>query len=373
VPSAPLETARQRGRGNVSNVKRARTQRIFRERAAVLPTTLALGYALGGYALAFVLLARGGLAGSVLGVLLAAHSMFIAAYLLHEALHQSLFAARSANRAAGELLSFVASGAYASYERMRRLHLRHHHERADVSCFDYQSFLRRRPRWVRALVLGLEWAYVPAVEVLMHLQVIVRPFLVASERRHLPRVALMLLLRGGLLALLATVAPQAVLLYFLAYGLLLTALCFFDAFHHTYQQYFIAADAALPVAVQSHAYEQTNTYSNLIALRPAWLNLLCLNFGYHNAHHERAGIPWYRLPALHRELFSAQPLSTQPVSAQPLSTQPPQLLPVRELLVTFHRNRVRRVLCEDYGQLGTGAGRADGFVGAHGVSFLSVV
>jgi len=49
------------------------------------------------------------------------------------------------------------------------------------------------------------------------------------------------------------------------------------------------------------------------------------------------------------------------------------LLPLSELLVTFHRHRVRRVLASDYGQLGTGAGRADGFVGAHGVSFLSVV
>jgi fatty acid desaturase len=273
-------------------------------------------------------------------------------------MHQTLFATRAANRAVGELLSFVAGSSYASYDRMRRLHLRHHHDRADVSCFDYQAFLRRCPALVRGLVLALEWAYVPAVEALMHLQVIVRPFRVASERRHLPRVALMLVARGGLLTLLGVAAPRAVLLYFLAYGLLLTALHFFDAFHHTYQQYFIAPEAPLPVPVQSPAYEQANTYSNVIALRPAWLNLLCLNFGYHNAHHERAGVPWYRLRAWHRELFASEP---------------PQLLPLSELLVTFHRHRVRRVLASDYGQLGTGAGRADGFVGAHGVSFLSVV
>jgi fatty acid desaturase len=349
-------------------VKRTRTQRslverIFREGKGALPNTLALGYALGGYGFAFVLFVRGGWTAAVLGVPLAAHGMFIAAYLLHEAMHQTLFASRRANRAAGEVLSFVAGGPYASYERMRRLHLRHHHERADVSCFDYQAFLRRCPGWTRSLVLALEWAYVPAVEVLMHLQVIVRPLLVASERRYLPRVAIMLVVRLGLLALLGLAAPQAVLLYFLAYGVLLTALHFFDAFHHTYQQYFIPPEAPLPVAVQSHAYEQANTYSNVIAIRPAWLNLLCLNFGYHNAHHERAGVPWYRLPALHRELFATQPFATQP----------PQLLPLSELLVTFHRHRMRRVLASDYGQLGTGAGRADSFVGAHGVSFLSVV
>jgi fatty acid desaturase len=357
----PGQTPRRpRERTSRASVDRAG---IFRESGAALPNTLALGYALGAYALAIVLFIQGGSAAALLGVPLAAHGMFIAAYLLHETLHQTLFASRSANRAAGELLSFVAGSCYASYERMRRLHLRHHHERADVSCFDYQAFLRRCPGWVRSLVLALAWAYVPAVEVLMHLQVIVRPFLVASQQRHLPRVALMLALRLGLLALLGWAAPQAVLLYFLAYGLLLTALHFFDAFHHTYRQYFIAPEAPLPVPVQSHAYEQANTYSNVIALRPAWLNLLCLNFGYHNAHHERAGVPWYRLPALHRELFPTPPGSLQP----------PLLLPLSELLVTFHRQRVRRVLASDYGQLGTGAGRADGFVGAHGVSFLSVV
>jgi fatty acid desaturase len=339
-------------------VKPGKTKRLFREPEGALPNSLALGYAIGGYLLGFVALTGSGLGSAVLGVLLAAHSMFIAAYLLHEAMHQTLFASRRAHRVAGELLSFVAGSPYASFGRLRRLHLRHHHERADVSCFDYKAFLRRCPRALRALVLALEWLYVPAVEVLMHLQVIVRPFLEPSQRQHLPRVAGMLVLRGGLLVLLGWAAPRAVPLYFIAYGLLLTVLHFFDAFHHTYEQYFIAPDAPLPVPVASHAYEQANTYSNLLAVQPAWLNLLCLNFGYHNAHHERAGVPWYRLPALHRELFSPPP---------------PQLLPVSELLVSFHRHRVRRVLCDDYGALGTGKGRADGFVGAHGVSFLSVV
>jgi len=339
-------------------VKPGKTLRLFREPEGALPNSLALGYALGGYLLAFIALTRSGLASAVLGVLLAAHCMFIAAYLLHEAMHQTLFASRRGNRVAGEVLSFVAGSSYACYERLRRLHLRHHHERADVSCFDYKAFLRRCPRAVRTLVLALEWLYVPVVEALMHLQVIVRPFLQPTERRYLPRVAGMLLLRVASLALLGAAAPRAVPLYFLAYGLLLTALHFFDAFHHSYEQYFIAADAPLPVPVASHAYELANTYSNVIAVQPAWLNLLCLNFGYHNAHHERAGVPWYRLPALHHELFAPSP---------------PQLLPVAELLVSFHRQRVRRVLSDDYGALGTGAGRADGFIGAHGVSFLSVV
>jgi fatty acid desaturase len=93
-------------------------------------------------------------------------------------------------------------------------------------------------------------------------------------------------------------------------------------------------------------------------MRHPWLNLLTLNFGYHNAHHHRPSLPWYRLPALHRSLFGAAT---------------PAVMPLRELLRTWHRNRVRRVCAEGYGAFGEGVGRADSFVGAHGVSFLTVV
>jgi hypothetical protein len=50
-----------------------------------------------------------------------------------------------------------------------------------------------------------------------------------------------------------------------------------------------------------------------------------------------------------------------------------ELMPLPELLRTWHRNRLRRVLDDDYGAVGEGAGRADGFIGAHGVSFLTVI
>jgi fatty acid desaturase len=83
-----------------------------------------------------------------------------------------------------------------------------------------------------------------------------------------------------------------------------------------------------------------------------------LNFGYHNAHHHRPSVPWYRLPTLHEGVFGEQTRA---------------VLPLSELLRTWHRNRVRRVLSDDYGKPGQGPGRADNYVGAHGVSFLTVV
>jgi fatty acid desaturase len=331
---------------------------LWRESAGAVPNTLALGYAVLGYVGGFFLMAADGLALNAAGVLLTAHAMVVAAYLIHEAAHYTLFARSSHNVLAGEAMSWIAGSSYASFERIRHLHLRHHRDRADVTCFDYKAFLARHPRLARAVV-ALEWAYVPAVEFIMHLQVIVRPFVDAGQRRHRARVLTVLTVRLALLAALAAVAPKAALLYSVAYWLLLTTLNFFDAFHHTFGQYFTDADAPVPMHGRDRAYEQANTYSNVVSARWPLLNLLTLNFGYHNAHHERAAVPWYRLPALHAELFGGSRR---------------ELMALRELLRSFHRNRVRRVLDAGYGTVGApGAGRADSFVGAHGVSFLTVV
>jgi fatty acid desaturase len=330
---------------------------LMRERAGVLPNTLALVYAVCGYAGGFLLMAAAPWWANAAGILLTTHAMVIAAYLIHEAAHYTLFARAEHNRWMGEAMSFIAGSAYASFERIRHLHLRHHRDRADVTCFDYKAFLRGRPA-LRRLTYGLEWAHLPAVETLMHLQVILRPLFVRSQRRYLPRAATILGLRIGLLAAVAWFSIKAALLYFIAYGLLLATLDFFDAFHHTFNQYFTDADVPVPLGDRDRNYEQANTYSNVVSARYPWLNLLTLNFGYHNAHHERASVPWYRLPALHSELFGA-------------GTR--ELMSVAEVLRSFHRNRRKRVLDDDYGSVGEGPGRADRYVGAHGVSFLTVV
>lgn len=330
---------------------------IWREPEGALPNTLAIGYAVFGWLASFTLMAAAPWWLNALGVLLCAHAMVISAYLVHEAAHYTLFASPAVNRAAGEVVNFVAGSAYASFERIRHMHLRHHRDRADVTCFDIRTFLKTHPT-IRRLVYILEWAYVPAVEVIMHAQIIVRPFVVPSQRAHLPRVVAMLAVRLGLLAGLAMLSWKALALYGVAYWMLLTTLNFFDAFHHTFEQYFIDAEAPVPMNGRDRAYEQANTFSNVVSTTHPWLNLLTLNFGYHNAHHERAATPWYRLPALNRELFGEGRR---------------ELMPLGQLLRTFHANRLRRILEEGYGEVGSGPHRADGFIGAHGVSFLTVV
>jgi len=336
---------------------------LFRDREAALANTLVLLWTGGIWLGSFALMGAHALILNIVGCLLCAHAMVLASYLIHEAAHQNLFSFASGNRAAGELMNFVAGSSYASFERIRHMHIRHHLDRADLTCFDFRSLIARRAA-LRRTLQAFEWAYVPATEVLMHLQVVLRPFFVRSQRRHLPRVILMLLVRGALLALLAFWSIKALLWYAVAQFLLLHVLNFFDAFHHSFEQYCVAPDQALPpMEGRDRQYEQDNTYSNLLSRRYPLLNLLTLNFGYHNAHHHRPSVPWHRLPALHRNLYGEQALAVLPVSA---------------LVRSWHRNRVRRVLSEHYGVPGqgpgrAGPGRADDFVGAHGVSFLTVI
>jgi fatty acid desaturase len=136
---------------------------------------------------------------------------------------------------------------------------------------------------------------------------------------------------------------------------------FADCFQHTYDAYPILDETPIPQdKLRDRAYEQANTYSDVVAIDAKWLNLIWLNFGFHNAHHERPVAPWYQLPKLHRDLYPDGNA---------------QVVTVGELLRAYHRHRVTRVLAIDYGEVrapGTPQ-RADGFIGAVGVSFLTAV
>ncbi len=75
-----------------------------------------------------------------------------------------------------------------------------------------------------------------------------------------------------------------------------------DCFQHTYAVFQLGQ--SLPQ--YSLEYEEANTYSNLMPDRWRWLNLLFLNFGYHNAHHRLIHCPWYLLPQLDTELYESE-------------------------------------------------------------------
>jgi len=334
---------------------------LFRHADGVLPNTLALAVVLLGYPAGVLLLGQPAWWLNLAGFALVVLTLTWSAYFIHEFAHHAIFARPETNTRWGVLMSWINGSCYARFEDLRRKHMRHHIERADVVTFDVRGFLRRAPAWLRGSVLALEWAYVPAVELLMHAFVVLRPWRRRGTTRERLRMLAIVAVRAAGFALLAWWSLKALVLYALAYLVFLTLLRFADCFQHTYDAYPISDDAPIPAdKVRDRAYEQANTYSDIVGLDSPVLNLLWLNFGYHNAHHERPTEPWYRLPAYHRALYA---------------DDYPQVITVGELLRSFHRHRVRRVLAGDYGSVGAPGSprRADGFIGAVGVSFLTAV
>lgn len=334
---------------------------VFRHADGVLPNTVALAGVLLGYPAGVVLLTVSAWGWNASGLLLLVVSLVWSAYFIHELAHHAIFRTAPANERWGTLMSWINGSCHARFEDMRGKHMRHHVERADVITFDARGFLLRAPGWLRNTVLALEWAYFPAVEFLMRGFVILRPFRAGGALKERLRIAAIAAVRCSGFALLGWISGKALLLYFAAYLVFVTLLRFADCFQHTYDAYPILDDTPIPDdKLRDRAYEQANTYSDIVGLNRPWLNLLWLNFGYHNAHHERPTEPWYRLPAYHRSLYP---------------TDYPQLITVGELLRSYHVNRVKRVLAQNYGQVGAAgtAGRANHFLGAVGVSFLTAV
>ena len=215
-------------------------------------------------------------------------------------------------------------------------------------------------------MLAAEWAFIPATELLMHARTALSPLAWPDSPWHrlsscaglLAMAALhwQLYAQGGLLAMVA---------YFMSTCGLIHVLSYHDCFAHTYTVVDPTQRGYRPgPADRTAAYEEANTYSTVLSASMPWLNVLTLQFGYHNAHHRSTGTPWYRLPALHRKLYGVRLDAC------------PQVLSWRQLRHTWVKNRLRRVLEEDYGCVYAGAGlspqRVKDFVGSLGVSFLTV-
>jgi fatty acid desaturase len=322
------------------------------------PNTLVVAYTLGGWGLGLWLLTRPAPGLNAAGVLLVAHTLVYSAYLIHDCVHHAVFKTTAGNDRLGMLMSWMNGACIASYRRLKKKHLRHHADRLDVVTFDYRAALHRAPPSVRRIALALEWAYVPAVELLIRGMIIAQPFRSGTPAERV-RVIAVLAVRLAAFAALAWISIRAAVLYVIAYFLFLTVLRFMDAFQHTYEVYAsYSLEAAAPDPRRDLRYEYENTYSNLLSARIRWLNVLVLNFPYHNAHHVRPNAPWYRLPVLHRSLYG---------------DADPQVITCRQLAASFHRHRVARVLAEDYGSVAAAGDRAGGFLGAVGVSFLTAV
>jgi len=301
---------------------------LFKDRRGLAFHGMALAYALFGYAIGIAGLLAKSVAVKLLAMLLLAHAMTIAAYLLHECAHNTIFTTNANNARMGRVLSWVVGSIYGSHEDMRHKHLRHHVENGDIVWFDYQQWFGRHPRALR-LTRFLEWFYIPAHDLLMHGVMVFTSFVVPQRRSQRVRNVVFIVTRAALFAASAWLAPAAAVLYAVAYMGMMTVLRFMDALQHDYGQTFTLFDDQRGPHRGDRGYEQAHTFSNPLSTRHPWVNLLVLNFGFHNAHHARPTTPWYDLPAAHRALFEGAE---------------DNVIPLRGQLRSFHRFRVSRIV-----------------------------
>lgn len=327
----------------------------LRYKDGLWPHGLALAYGVLGYACGLTLITTSNIPASLLGVLMLAHAMVISAYLIHECAHNTVFVANHHNALLGACLSWITGSCYARYEDLRRKHFRHHVERADVIGFDYRRRIIRYSLPAKVLA-ALEWSYIPAVEIMLHALVVLLPFLDDCYKAQRQHVLFILAIRTAMFATLAWFAPRVLLCYPLAYMLFLIVLRFMDANQHTYDLIETHDEAPLLNSERrDRQYEFQHTYSNPISMRFPLLNLITLNFSYHNAHHERPTVPWYRLPALHRELYG---------------DERSHVLPIRGLIRAYHRHRVERALRPHPTDMHSHVDRGPDLQGIDGISFL---
>jgi fatty acid desaturase len=224
--------------------------------------------------------------------------------------------------------------------------------------FESRKWFNTHPMSAR-LVQLLEWFYIPAHDMIMHAIMVFGAFIIPARRAQRWRNALVIAVRGTLFASLAWFFPWAALGYVVAYLLMMTVLRFMDALQHDYGGTpVLFEDVAMPHR-GDRTYEQAHTFSNPLSLKHPWVNLLVLNFGYHNAHHAQPITPWFRLPALHRELFGD---STERVILFWPSWK------------SFHRYRVSRVIGESTSEEGDAylqLARVGAVSGGNAVSFLT--
>ncbi|MDX2215841.1 MAG: fatty acid desaturase [Oculatellaceae cyanobacterium bins.114] len=316
---------------------------------------IALIYIIGGYGsgLALILLPSGWLNG--LGVLLLSHTLFLSAVMTHEFMHSTIFAQQKWNELGGNVMIWMNGGCYARFRDLTRWHIAHHIERADFPPVNLAEFLQTFPAVICRIIYGLEWLYFPAIAFLMQWRALTRPFWSGKRQDERWRTSMVLLIRGSLFALLAWVSLKALLLYFLSYIGMHFLMQIMNAFFHTYEPF----SANMTITQRDWIYEQANSFSCLVSQNYGWLNLLVLNFGYHNAHHAVMRCPWHSLPELDQDLIPHQP------------NAPSHRFSVWQMLGNYHTYRLAR-LQGGHGQVIDEAGNYNlaNFRGDVGVGFM---
>jgi fatty acid desaturase len=214
------------------------------------------------------------------------------ALLLHECAHASLLPWRRAHAPLGALLGVLALSPFSSY---RRGHIAHHRFTGDPARDPTVS-----PQHTRAPSLALELAYRLRLPVFYWGGVFL-PYLCydlrapRSPRRILSWSASIAASITWIAALVLATGPRALLP--LAVGFL-GASVLYEHLFTMHQHIGLASDP------EHHAPRHQLAWTRSVPLPASWL---LLHFNLHKEHHLAPGLPWHRLPHLHRTLSAMRP------------------------------------------------------------------
>lgn len=320
---------------------------ICRDRSTMISVTTAITVVL-SFIVGVALIVTSSVWTSAIGSILFCWSMIAAWYLVHDCSHQLVFKSKTANRVLGEISSAIVGTLYFSFSDYVRDHSRHHIEKVDIVGVDIRALLLTSNKFVRSFLLALEQEYVPAVYFYVkffYLQDILKRGTKTERVRVLASFALYLSF-GVMLIALSTVSIAWV---FLAVAVRIHVIRCIDAFQHSFEE----LDDANPRPTRGDSnFEQLHTYSFPVSVKHQWLNVLILNFGFHNAHHALPSCPWYRLPKLERTIRKFQVQYSE-------ETGMPDYLPIQAMLVPYHKHRVARTLSIGQGTPRDGDGNFD--------------
>jgi len=302
---------------------------IYIHRQKPLWNAAALLYTIGGYYGGVYLLCAENLGLNLLGLLLVVHTLVLSAYLAHEFMHGTIFSSMKTNHRWGVIMQWMHGTSYAKFQDLAQGHIDHHIKGVDLYSFDRIAFIHALPVPLKNLIAALEWLYFPALFLIRQIAGIAIIYQTGDWRAK-ARVIAVLLLRIIMFGALGLISPKALLLYCVSYILAVHFILFMDCLQHSYELY--SYGETIPKKTLTD--EQANTFSTPLSLKYPWLNLLILNFGYHNAHHAVMKCPWYNLPDLDA-VIAAQ--------------QPSYYIGLPEIWVNYHRFRIQRLFDADEG------------------------
>ena len=304
------------------------TQKNIITKDSLLYNGCALLYTITAYTLGIIGLFSQDILINIISIIVLAHGMIIAAYLVHECAHNLIFKKMLHNTYLGRILTWLCGASYGTYEDIRYKHFRHHVDNDDVVWFDYEDFFRKHPLILKITQI-LEWFYIPIHEIIMHIIMAFTSFIIEERRDQRRRNISVLLLRSSLFIFISLYFPVVALYYLVSYVIMMTVLRFMDSIQHDYSYNLTLFSNDRPERKGNSEWEQEHTFSNPISMKIPVLNWLVLNFGFHNAHHSDMTVPWYQLQEKHKEMFGDNSRNHVPFLAQ---------------LKIFHKQRVNRII-----------------------------